>query len=99
MESWVYLALHRKRTSKRRTTRSDRLFTVSLCSENASKVALFTVQTIYDTTTCFYRSLQLAKKFHPDTNPDDPDAKEKFAKLAEAYEVQNLLKKALVKKI
>lgn len=33
--------------------------------------------------------LQLAKKYHPDTSPDDPDAKEKFAKLAEAYEVQN----------
>ncbi|XP_034044872.1 dnaJ homolog subfamily A member 3, mitochondrial-like [Thalassophryne amazonica] len=30
---------------------------------------------------------QMAKKWHPDTNPDDPDAKEKFAKLAEAYEV------------
>ncbi|XP_047435501.1 dnaJ homolog subfamily A member 3, mitochondrial-like isoform X2 [Mugil cephalus] len=30
---------------------------------------------------------QMAKKYHPDTNPDDPDAKEKFAKLAEAYEV------------
>ncbi|XP_068455686.1 dnaJ homolog subfamily A member 3, mitochondrial-like isoform X2 [Clinocottus analis] len=30
---------------------------------------------------------QLAKKFHPDTNPEDPDAKEKFALLAEAYEV------------
>ncbi|KAM3623858.1 uncharacterized protein V6R79_016397 [Siganus canaliculatus] len=30
---------------------------------------------------------QLAKKYHPDTNPDDPEAKEKFSKLAEAYEV------------
>uniref|UniRef100_A0A8C5AJ26 DnaJ heat shock protein family (Hsp40) member A3 n=1 Tax=Gadus morhua TaxID=8049 RepID=A0A8C5AJ26_GADMO len=30
---------------------------------------------------------QLAKKFHPDTNKDDPKAKEKFAQLAEAYEV------------
>ncbi|XP_061686914.1 dnaJ homolog subfamily A member 3, mitochondrial-like [Syngnathoides biaculeatus] len=30
---------------------------------------------------------QLAKKYHPDTNPDDPEAKGKFAKLAEAYEV------------
>uniref|UniRef100_A0A3Q3K796 DnaJ homolog subfamily A member 3, mitochondrial n=1 Tax=Monopterus albus TaxID=43700 RepID=A0A3Q3K796_MONAL len=30
---------------------------------------------------------QLAKKYHPDANPDDPEAKEKFAKLAEAYEV------------
>ncbi|KAM4584731.1 dnaJ homolog subfamily A member 3, mitochondrial-like [Odontesthes bonariensis] len=30
---------------------------------------------------------QLAKKYHPDTNPDDPGAKEKFSKLAEAYEV------------
>lgn len=34
---------------------------------------------------------QLAKKHHPDTNPDDPDAKAKFAKLAEAYEVTNAL--------
>uniref|UniRef100_A0A672K5M0 J domain-containing protein n=1 Tax=Sinocyclocheilus grahami TaxID=75366 RepID=A0A672K5M0_SINGR len=33
---------------------------------------------------------QLAKKYHPDTNPDDPDAKEKFAKLAEAYEVRKI---------
>ncbi|XP_075998898.1 dnaJ heat shock protein family (Hsp40) member A3a isoform X1 [Genypterus blacodes] len=30
---------------------------------------------------------QMAKKFHPDTNKDDPQAKEKFAQLAEAYEV------------
>ncbi|XP_066833639.1 dnaJ homolog subfamily A member 3, mitochondrial isoform X1 [Anser cygnoides] len=30
---------------------------------------------------------QLAKKYHPDTNKDDPKAKEKFAQLAEAYEV------------
>ncbi|KAJ3614969.1 hypothetical protein NHX12_018538, partial [Muraenolepis orangiensis] len=30
---------------------------------------------------------QMAKKYHPDTNPDDPSTKEKFAKLAEAYEV------------
>ncbi|NWI63066.1 DNJA3 protein, partial [Todus mexicanus] len=29
----------------------------------------------------------LAKKYHPDTNKDDPKAKEKFAQLAEAYEV------------
>ncbi|XP_017280001.1 dnaJ homolog subfamily A member 3, mitochondrial-like [Kryptolebias marmoratus] len=30
---------------------------------------------------------QLAKKYHPDANPDDPEAKEKFSKLAEAYEI------------
>uniref|UniRef100_A0A2K5Z661 DnaJ heat shock protein family (Hsp40) member A3 n=1 Tax=Mandrillus leucophaeus TaxID=9568 RepID=A0A2K5Z661_MANLE len=30
---------------------------------------------------------QLAKKYHPDTNQDDPKAKEKFSQLAEAYEV------------
>ncbi|XP_077130738.1 dnaJ homolog subfamily A member 3, mitochondrial isoform X2 [Ranitomeya variabilis] len=30
---------------------------------------------------------QLAKKYHPDTNKDDPQAKEKFSQLAEAYEV------------
>uniref|UniRef100_A0A6Q2ZM04 DnaJ homolog subfamily A member 3, mitochondrial n=1 Tax=Esox lucius TaxID=8010 RepID=A0A6Q2ZM04_ESOLU len=30
---------------------------------------------------------QMAKKYHPDTNQEDPKAKEKFAKLAEAYEV------------
>ncbi|XP_006277789.3 dnaJ homolog subfamily A member 3, mitochondrial isoform X1 [Alligator mississippiensis] len=30
---------------------------------------------------------QLAKKYHPDTNKDDPKAKEKFSQLAAAYEV------------
>ena len=30
----------------------------------------------------------MAKKYHPDTNSDDPGAKEKFAKLAEAYKVR-----------
>uniref|UniRef100_A0A8C6TC26 DnaJ homolog subfamily A member 3, mitochondrial n=1 Tax=Neogobius melanostomus TaxID=47308 RepID=A0A8C6TC26_9GOBI len=30
---------------------------------------------------------QMAKKYHPDTNKDEPQAKEKFALLAEAYEV------------
>ncbi|TNN28665.1 DnaJ subfamily A member 3, mitochondrial [Liparis tanakae] len=30
---------------------------------------------------------QLAKKFHPDTNPEEPSAQEKFTQLAEAYEV------------
>lgn len=29
----------------------------------------------------------MAKKYHPDTNKDDPKAKEKFSQLAEAYEV------------
>lgn len=33
---------------------------------------------------------QMAKKYHPDTNKDDPQAKEKFAQLAEAYEVFSL---------
>ena len=31
--------------------------------------------------------IKMAKKYHPDTNPDDPGSKEKFTKLAEAYEV------------
>lgn len=39
--------------------------------------------------------VQLAKKYHPDTNPNDPEAKEKFAKLAEAYEVKKQNKKNL----
>ncbi|XP_060747835.1 dnaJ heat shock protein family (Hsp40) member A3a [Tachysurus vachellii] len=30
---------------------------------------------------------QMAKRYHPDSNKDDPQAKEKFAQLAEAYEV------------
>lgn len=29
----------------------------------------------------------MAKKYHPDTNKEDPQAKEKFGQLAEAYEV------------
>ena len=32
-----------------------------------------------------YRTL--ARKFHPDVNPDDPDAKKKFQKLQEAFDV------------
>lgn len=36
--------------------------------------------------------LQMAKKYHPDTNKEDPQAKEKFAQLAEAYEVWSLIK-------
>jgi DnaJ-class molecular chaperone len=30
---------------------------------------------------------KLAKKFHPDQNPDDPKAKEKFAEINSAYEI------------
>lgn len=37
--------------------------------------------------TCVFVVPQMAKKYHPDTNKDDPQAKEKFAQLAEAYEV------------
>lgn len=30
---------------------------------------------------------QLAKKYHPDTNKDDPNAQKKFQEVSEAYEV------------
>lgn len=43
--------------------------------------------------------VQLAKKYHPDTNPNDPEAKEKFAKLAEAYEVKKKKKKLKAKQL
>jgi hypothetical protein len=32
-------------------------------------------------------ALQLAKKLHPDTNKDDPDAEKKFQEVSMAYEV------------
>lgn len=32
---------------------------------------------------------QLAKKYHPDTNKDDPDAGRKFQEVSEAYEVHD----------
>lgn len=32
---------------------------------------------------------QLAKKYHPDTNKDDPNAGKKFQEVSEAYEVSN----------
>ena len=42
-----------------------------------------------------YRNL--AVKFHPDKNPDDPQAEEKFKEAAEAYEVlSNKDKKAQI---
>jgi len=31
--------------------------------------------------------LQLAKKYHPDMNTNDPDAQKKFQEVSEAYEV------------
>lgn len=31
--------------------------------------------------------LQLAKKLHPDTNKDDPEAEKKFQEVQKAYEV------------
>lgn len=47
----------------------------------------FTIFLYFNNFSC----VQLAKKYHPDANPDDPEAKDKFSKLAEAYEVQNIV--------
>jgi len=33
------------------------------------------------------KCLQLAKKYHPDMNKNDPDAQKKFQEVSEAYEV------------
>lgn len=33
--------------------------------------------------------LQLAKKLHPDTNKDDPEAEKKFQEVQKAYEVRS----------
>lgn len=33
---------------------------------------------------------QLAKKFHPDVNKNDPTAEKKFTEVSEAYEVRDL---------
>jgi molecular chaperone DnaJ len=38
---------------------------------------------------------KLAMKYHPDRNPDDPAANEKFKEAAEAYEVLSDLEKKI----
>lgn len=35
----------------------------------------------------FYSTTQLAKKYHPDANKNNPSAKRKFQEIREAYEV------------
>lgn len=37
---------------------------------------------------CAYTSMQLAKKYHPDANKNNPSAKRKFQEIREAYEVK-----------
>ncbi|KAF3452680.1 hypothetical protein FNV43_RR03113 [Rhamnella rubrinervis] len=37
----------------------------------------------------------LAKKLHPDTNKDDPDAAKKFREVQEAYEVFSIFNSSL----
>lgn len=72
-----YLAQQHRRRSRKPTTRSVPAWDTA-CTEQVFAVAdgvfMFAVP-------------QMAKKYHPDTNKDDPQAKEKFAQLAEAYEV------------
>lgn len=36
---------------------------------------------------CHAHSVQLAKKYHPDRNKEDPEASRKFTEIGEAYEV------------
>ena len=36
---------------------------------------------------CVFSVLQLAKKYHPDVNRNDPEAQKKFQTVSEAYEV------------
>jgi len=36
---------------------------------------------------CVSACLQLAKKYHPDMNKNDPNAQKKFQEVSEAYEV------------
>lgn len=38
----------------------------------------------------FINYMQLAKKLHPDTNKDDPEAEKKFQEVSKAYEVSLL---------
>lgn len=40
---------------------------------------------------------QLAKKYHPDVNKNDPSSQKKFTEVSEAYEVRTLFLQASVK--
>lgn len=50
------------------------------CLSRKPSVQVFPTYTIYLT-------VQLAKKLHPDTNKDDPEAEKKFQEVQKAYEV------------
>lgn len=76
IRSLAYLAQRPRKRSRKPTTRSA-----------PSQFLIVLRQTAVAVVDSVFVSPQMAKKYHPDTNKEDPQAKEKFAQLAEAYEV------------
>jgi len=58
-----------------------------LCSHRSVSSTSSCYLVIHLVLTKFIILLQLAKKFHPDTNKDDADAEKKFQEVNRAYEV------------
>lgn len=57
-------------------------------SRHTMRYKLSVTRLNHDINSVYYTYLQLAKKFHPDRNKEDPQAAKRFTEVGEAYEVR-----------
>ncbi|XP_022225451.1 protein tumorous imaginal discs, mitochondrial isoform X2 [Drosophila obscura] len=82
--STLPLQWHRTRDDGRQTVRSFHTSSRMLAKDYYTTLGVAKNASGKDIKKAYY---QLAKKYHPDTNKEDPDAGRKFQEVSEAYEV------------